>query len=447
MYSALILAAGEGKRMKSALPKVLHQVEFKSLIGWVLEAVSAADERIVVVGHGGEQVKAALGDSVRYVVQAQQLGTGHAVMQAREQIAGSKYVLVISGDTPLITKNTLDMAFAYHRSGGNDITVLTAHVPDPYGYGRVVRSYGGDVERIVEHKDASSEELMISEINSGIYFFNTDALLPALDKLTSNNAQEEYYLTDTLEIAIGEGKKVGAFLLGDHNELLGINDRAQLAAASEIMRRRIVDAHMQNGVTFIAPQTAYISGDAAIGRDTIIMPNTIIEGKTVIGEGCVIGPNSRIDNSRIADGAEVNSSVVVRSAVGEDTHVGPFAYIRPNCTIGSGVKIGDFVEVKNSVIGNKTKVSHLTYVGDADVGERVNFGCGTVLVNYDGVKKHRSEIADDAFIGCNTNLVSPVKVGKRAFIAAGSTITSDVPDDALAIARAYQTNRTDWKRK
>lgn len=447
MYTALILAAGEGKRMKSALPKVLHSVAFKPVVGWVLDAVQDADEKIVVVGHGADKVREYLGDSVLYAFQEKQLGTGHAVMQAREFLSDTRCVCVLTGDTPLITKQTLDTAYDYHKKNGNSVTVITAHVPEPYGYGRVIRGVDGGVTKIVEHKDASTAELAVTEINSAIYFFEAAELLSSLDKIKNDNSQGEYYLPDTIEIILGENKKVGAFLLSDNNEILGINDRAQLAEASEIMRDRIVKRHMENGVTFISPQTAYISGDAAIGRDTIIMPNTIIQGNCVIGSGCVIGPNSRLDNAVIGDGTEVESSVLVECKAGGGTHIGPFAYIRPGSVIGNNIKIGDFVEIKNAVIDDGTKVSHLTYVGDADVGKNVNFGCGTVVVNYDGSKKHRSTIGDNAFIGCNTNLVSPINVGKGVFIAAGSTITDDIPDNAFAIARSRQTVKTDWKRK
>jgi bifunctional UDP-N-acetylglucosamine pyrophosphorylase/glucosamine-1-phosphate N-acetyltransferase len=447
MYTALILAAGEGKRMKSRLPKVLHEIAFKPLICWVLEAVSGADGRIVVVGHGADEVKSVLGESVSYAVQEQRLGTGHAVAQAKDLFRDARRVLILSGDTPLITRQTLDAAYACHTSGGNAVTVLTAHVPNPNGYGRILRGSDGNLAGIVEHADASEAQRAITEVNSGIYFFDTDALLFALDRISNGNAQGEYYLTDAIGILLGEHKKAGAFTLGDHNEIIGINDRVQLAAASERMRERIIRRHMENGVTFLSPQTAYIGGGAVIGRDTIIMPNTVIEGDTTVAEGCVIGPNSRITASEIGAGSEINNSVVVASKIGGGVHVGPFAYIRPHCEIGDNIKIGDFVEIKNAVIGDGTKVSHLTYIGDADVGAGVNFGCGTVIVNYDGSKKHRATVGDGAFIGCNTNLVSPVRVGDGAFIAAGSTITEDIPNHAFAIARSRQTVKTEWKRK
>ena len=451
MYISLILAAGEGKRMRSDIPKVLHEVNFKPLVKWVLDATNDAEKQIVIIGHMAEKVKERLGESVSYAMQEQQLGTGHAVMQAREYLEGldgiDGSVVVISGDTPLITKETLEAAFAYHKSSNNTATVLTSHVENPAGYGRVIRNFSGNVTKIVEHKDANADELIITEINSGIYFFDIASLLSTLDKITSNNAQGEYYLTDTIEILISENKKVGAFIVGDNNEILGINDRIQLAQASEIMRKRITTMHMHNGVTFISPETAYIGSDVKIGRDTIIMPNTILEGNSVIAENCIIGPNSRIVDSTIANGVEVNNSVILQSEVGSDTHIGPFSYVRPNSKIGKNIKIGDFVEIKNSVIDDGTKVSHLTYIGDADVGKNVNFGCGTIIVNYDGDKKYRSTIHDDSFIGCNSNLVSPVTINKGAFIAAGSTITDDVPDNALAIARSRQTTKTNWKKK
>jgi len=448
LYIALILAAGEGKRMKSNIPKVLHNVAFKPLVRWVLDSTSAANEQIVVVGHCAEMVKNELGDTVKFAVQNEQLGTGHAVMQAKEYLQGkSGDVLVISGDTPLITKETIDSAYSYHMESKNSITILTANFDNPSGYGRIIRDENSNVKKIIEHKDASNEELKITEINSGMYFFDINLLLNALDKLGNDNAQGEYYLTDTIEIILNTGSKVGAYIVKDNNEILGINDRVQLSLASEIMRDRINTHHMKNGVTFISPNTTYIGGDVTIGSDTIIMPNTIIEGSVLIGENCLIGPNSKIVSSTIADDVEVNSSVVLSSKIDSGTHVGPFAYIRPNSNIGKNIKIGDFVEIKNSVIEDGTKVSHLTYIGDSDVGKNVNFGCGTVTVNYDGSKKYRTTVCDNAFIGCNTNLVSPVTVNEGAFIAAGSTITEDVPRNSLAIARARQVVKTNWIKK
>ena len=448
MFNTIILAAGEGKRMKSAKSKVLHEVSFQPLVKWVIDATSDAEKQIVVVGHCAEQVKNALGDTVDYVEQRERLGTGHAVMQAKQHIENYKGdTLVMTGDTPLITKDTINKAYEYHKQNGNSVTVLTAFVDEPFGYGRIVRDPSDNVRKIVEQKDASEEERLICEINSGMYFFDSKELLKALELLTNDNAQGEYYLTDTIELILKKGLKVGAFVVDDTDEILGINDRIQLAEAQAIMQDRIVDKHLLNGVTFLAPETAYIGKDVEIGSDTIIMPNTIIKGNTKIGSNCVIGPNAQITDSEISDNVEVNSSVILESSVGDNTTVGPFAYIRPHSKIGRNIKIGDFVEIKNATIDDGTKVSHLTYVGDADVGKKVNFGCGTVLVNYDGAKKYRSTIEDNAFIGCNTNLVSPVTVKENAFIAAGSTITDDVPENSLAIARARQVVKTDWKRK
>ena len=448
MFNAIILAAGEGKRMKSEKSKVLHEVSFQPLVKWVIDATEDAERQIVIIGHCGDQVREVLGNIVEFVEQKERLGTGHAVMQAKsclENYDGD--ILIMTGDTPLVTRETINAAYEFHKKTGNTATVLTAEVDDPFGYGRIVRDENDNVKKIVEQKDASEEEKGICEINSGMYFFDAKELLAALGMLTNNNVQGEYYLTDTLEIILNKGLKIGAYVVEDTDEILGINDRVQLAEAQAIMQDRIVNKYLINGVTFLAPETAYIGKDVEIGNDTIIMPNTIIKGKTKIGSNCIIGPNTQITDSEIADYVEINSSVMLESSIDENTKVGPFAYIRPHSKIGKNIKIGDFVEIKNATIDDDTKVSHLTYVGDADVGKKVNFGCGTVLVNYDGAKKYRSTIEDNAFIGCNTNLVSPVTVKENAFIAAGSTITDDVPESSLAIARARQVVKKDWKRK
>ena len=444
---AVVLAAGEGKRMKSKNSKVVNKIYGKPLIERVYRAVDGAgiSECVIVVGHRADQVKACMGDKVLYAVQEEQLGTGHAVMQVKQHLKDKDgYVFVLYGDTPLISSDTISRTIEYHKKNNNSATVITAELEDPTGYGRIKRSTDGGVVGIVEQKDATEAEKQIKEINSGMYCFNIKDLLAALKELNNNNSQGEYYLTDTLGILVNKGLKVGAVKVGDPSEILGINDRVQLHEASEIIKKRILNEFMCSGVTIIDPGSAYIDDDATIGMDTVIYPNVIIEGRTVIGEDCTIGPNSRIVNSRIANGVEINNSVVLESSIGNDTHVGPFAYIRPDSCIGSNVKIGDFVEVKKSTIGDKTKISHLTYVGDAEVGKNVNLGCGVVVVNYDGKRKNKTVIEDNAFVGCNVNLVSPVVVKESAYVAAGSTITDEVPENSLAIARSKQVVKEDW---
>ncbi len=444
---AVILAAGEGKRMKSKKAKVVHKIFGKSLIEWVYSSVKNAgiDETIVVVGHRSDQVIECLGDTVKYAVQQQQLGTGHAVMQAEKYLEDKEgYVLVLYGDTPLVTSKTLKDVIDFHKNNGYSATVITAEVDDPTGYGRIIRDDKGDVIKIVEEKDANPEEAAIKEINSGMYCFTIKHLAKALGLLNNDNNQGEYYLTDTIGILVGMGLKVGALKLSDPREILGVNDRVQLYEASEIIKTRILEKHMRDGVTIIDPASTYIDEGVEIGIDTVIYPGTILEGDTRIGEDCIIGPNSRLVSAVIGNGTEVNNSVILESTVGNNTKVGPFAYVRPGSNIGDNVKIGDFVEIKKAVIGDKTKISHLTYVGDAEVGRNVNIGCGVVTVNYDGKKKHKTIIGDNAFVGCNVNLVAPVVVENDTYIAAGSTITDNVPQNSLAIARERQTIKDGW---
>jgi len=444
---AVILAAGEGKRMKSKKSKVLHKVCGMTLIDWVYNSVKNAgvNETVVVVGHKAEDVKESMGDKVLYAHQDKQLGTGHAVMQAKEYFSGKEgQVLVLCGDTPLITSETVSKTFEIHSRNNNSATIITAELENPLGYGRIVRDENNNVMKIVEDRDATEVEKEIREINSGMYCFNIKDLESALGELDNNNSQGEYYLTDTIEILIKKGLKVGAVKVDDSSEILGINDRIQLSKANEIMRKRILSNHMKNGVTIIDPSNTYIDADVSIGMDTVIYPGSMIEGRTEIGEDCIIGPSSRIVGSKISKGVEVKNSVVMESSVDEGTCIGPFAYLRPGSVIGKKVKIGDFVEVKKSVIGDGTKISHLTYVGDAEIGSNVNLGCGVVVVNYDGKKKHKTKIGDNCFVGCNVNLVSPVEVKDNAYVAAGSTITEEVPENSLAIARARQVVKEDW---
>lgn len=446
---AIILAAGQGTRIKSNIPKVLHKVCGKEMVNHVIDNMREAEieDVNVIIGNGSELVKESTKDrNVSYSLQEEQLGTGHAVKCAKEFLQGKDGVVaVFTGDAPLTRVETIKKLVDEHIKKGNKATLLSAYVDDPTGYGRIIRD-GEEVLKIVEHKDCNEEELKVNEMNAGMYCFDIKSLLSSLEELNNNNVQGEYYLTDVIGILKSKGEKVGA-LLTDYEDTLGVNSRAQLAEAERVLRKRINQFHLDNGVTLIDPNTTYIGVDAIIGKDTVIYPNNIIEGHTKIGEGCTILQNSRIKDSIIEDNVEIQASVILDSKIGKNTTVGPFAYIRPESTIGESVRIGDFVEVKKSSIGNETKVSHLTYIGDAEVGSGCNFGCGTVVVNYDGKKKNKTIIGDHSFIGCNTNLISPVEVQDNTYIAAGSTITSTVEEGDLAVARAKQRNIKGWVKK
>lgn len=437
----IILAAGKGTRMKSELPKVIHKVCGKEMVNHVITASSKAGsaETVVVVGHGAEKVQKVLMDGTATVIQEQQLGTGHAVLMAEKYINDNDRILVLCGDTPLINVKTISDFVHFHEDNRYAVSVLSAHIENPEGYGRIVRDSSGEFLKIVEQKDASKEERRISEINSGIYCFEGKALKSALSSLSNKNAQGEYYLTDAIEIIRNQGMKAGACDSACEQEIMGVNDRVQLAKAEMIMRKRINEGHMVCGVTIIDPANTYIESDVEIGNDTIIYPGAIISSGSVVGKNCIIGSGCRIEESVIEDGASIQNSTMIKSKVGEGTSVGPYAYLRPNSIIGKNAKIGDFVEVKNSTFGDGSKASHLSYIGDADVGEGVNIGCGVVFVNYDGKNKFRTNVGDNAFIGCNVNLISPVNVGDNSYIAAGSTIDKDVPTDSFAIARERQT--------
>jgi len=447
---AVVLAAGQGTRMKSKLYKVLHPVCGKPMVEHVVDHIrEIGTERIVtIVGHGAELVQKQLGDRSEYALQEEQLGTAHAVQQA-DRVLGtlSGTTLVVCGDTPLIRPETMQSLLDHHKESNAKATILTGLPADPTGYGRIIRNEGGHVERIVEQKDASDEEKKVNEINSGTYCFDNEALFKALKLVKNDNSQGEYYLPDVIEILKNQGEIISAYATTDFEETLGVNDRVALAQAEEQMRARIAERHMRNGVSIISPQNTYISSDAIIGADTILQPGVMIEGATVIGEDCVIGQNSHIINSHIGNGTTIHSSVIINSVIGTDTTVGPFAHIRPESEIGNNAKIGNFVEIKKTKLGNHSKVSHLSYIGDAKVGERVNIGCGTITVNYDGKNKFLTTIEDDSFVGCNSNLVAPVTIGKGAYVAAGSTITKDVPADALSIARARQENKDGYVKK
>lgn len=452
---AVILAAGKGTRMKSKRPKVLHAICDKPMVGHVLAAVEEVVEKgeiHIVTGYGAEQVEGELGEGYVYVRQAEQLGTGHAVLMAKDHLRNKKgETLVLAGDTPLIRGASLKALLEIHRQNKAAVTVLTAQVDDPTGYGRIIRNREGWIEKIVEHKDATDDERQVKEINAGIYCFDTEKLLFALGRITNQNAQGEYYLTDCIEVLSRQGERIGAYTVSDPLEVLGVNDRVALAQAEKIMRRQINEAHMRNGVTLIDPDNTYIGPEVRIGQDTVIHPGTILKGKTVIGEGCQIGPFVQLSDVTVGRQATVTQSQGLQATIGAEATVGPFAYLRPGTVIGERCRIGHFVEIKNSQIGADSKIPHLSYVGDATIGERVNWGCGSITVNYDGQQKHRTTVGDDSFIGCNVNLVAPVEVGEGAYIAAGSTITRPVPPDSLAIARERETIKENyvaqWKKK
>ena len=446
----IILAAGKGTRMKSAHPKVLHRVCGKAMVRHVLDAAEAAGSKrnIIVVGFGADEVRAELGDAAEVVVQAEQLGTGHAVLQTEpllRDVHGT--VMVLCGDTPLLTGALVKRLYEEHEKAGAKATVLTAVMPDATGYGRVIRTAAGNVEKIVEHKDATEEERAVREVNSGIYCFEKEALFSALKNVGCDNAQGEYYLPDVLSILRERGEKIWAVAADDYEETLGVNSRMHLAQAEKILRRRKNLELMENGVTLMDPDSTFVDADVVVGRDTVIYPFTWLEGGTVVGEGCTLGPSSRFTDAKIGDRVTAHFVYAHECEIESGATMGPYVHIRPDSHIARNVKIGNFVEVKNSNIGEGSKLPHLQYIGDCDMGAGVNMGCGTITVNYDGKQKFRTKIGDNAFVGCNSNLVAPVAVGDGAYVAAGSTITKDVPPDDLAVARARQKNIPNWPDK
>lgn len=444
--SALILAAGEGTRMKSATPKVAHQILGVPIVRWVVDAARAAgcDRIIAVTGHRADAVESLLED-VTCVRQEEQLGTGHAVMCARDALAGHDgSVVVLAGDTPLLNPDTISGLVAMRESSGSAVTVLTAHMPDPTGYGRIVRDRDGNVARIVEDKDCTPEQRRITEINTGTYCFDLGVLFAHLDRLGTANAQGEYYLTDIIGVFNSEGLTVSAMVTDDPLETLGINSRAQLAEASRVMQHRINRYWMAEGVTMTDPSLVWIGPDVELGRDVELLPMTFLMGTTRVGEGALIGPNSRVTDSTIAENAVVDSSIVISAVVGPSASVGPVAYLRPGAVLEEGAKAGTSVEIKNSVVGVGSKVPHLSYIGDTTIGAGVNVGAGSITCNYDGVSKHATVIEDGAFVGSDTMLVAPVRIGSGASTGAGSTITRDVPPGTLAIERSEQRVVEGW---
>ena len=451
MKSAIVLAAGKGTRMKSSLCKVMHPVLNKPMIGHIIKTLKDAevDRIVVVVGHGAESVKEYLKDGVEYALQEPQLGTGHAVMQANALEHEDGDTIVLCGDGPCIQKETILKAFEANKEYA--CTVLTSVVPAGKNYGRIVRNEGGMVERIVEAKDCSEEELKINEINTGIYCFKTQKLFEGLKEITTNNAQHEYYLTDLVEIFNRKQEAVNAYIVEDADETMGVNDRVDLAEANKWLKNHINHKHMVNGVTLVDPENTYIDADVTIESDTIIYPNVYLQGDTKIGKNVTILPGTVLINATIEEGTTIDSSKIEDSTIGTHTTVGPMSHIRNNTTVGSNCRIGNFVELKNSNFGNNSKCAHLTYIGDSDVGENVNFGCGVVTVNYDGKNKYRTVVKDGAFIGSNCNLIAPVTIGENALLAAGSTITSSVDDGDMGIARSRQSIKkgfgTEYKNK
>lgn len=447
--TAVILAAGQGTRMKSSYPKVLHKVCGVPMVKQVIRVVREGgfSKCVVITGFKEELVREALEkENVSFVHQEEQLGTGHAVIQAMPAFEQDKdgYVLVICGDTPLLEGKTISRLYEECRKSGAAASVLTAMLDDPFGYGRVIRDENGNMLSIVEQKDGTPEQLAIHEINTGTYVFKAGPLMEALAQIDNHNAQGEYYLTDVFGIMIRKGLKVIPLISDNPDETMGVNSRIQLSQADRILRLRKAEELMAEGVSIIDPEHTYVEQDVQVGRDTVLLPGTILSGKTVVGEGCRIGPDTELADVKCGDFTHLNRVYAHECTIGNCNEIGPFVHLRPNTVLHDHIKIGNFVEVKNSNVDDGTKLPHLIYCGDSDLGKHVNFGCGTVTVNFDGKNKHRCTIDDHAFIGCNTNLVAPVHIGERAFTAAGSTITKDVPARALSVARAKQKNIEEW---
>jgi len=449
--AALILAAGRGTRMKSEKTKVLHEVAGRPMLAWPLAAAreTGAVEIIVVAGHQSGQVMELLASEpgLRIAIQEEQLGTGHAVSCAMSQLEGiSGTILILCGDTPLLTGESLTRLSATRHRTGAAVAVLTAIMDNPFGYGRIVRDNKSRVTRIVEQKDANPEEAAICEINSGIYCMDINFLRNHIGSLGNSNSQKEYYLTDLIGIAVAEGLVCAAEIAADPLEIMGVNDRVQMAEAARVLRARTNGLLMHEGVTVIAPENTYIDPSVQIGADTVIWPGAILRGSTTIGRECIIESSVQIDNCRVADNVHIkNGSVLEDAEIFSDVSIGPMAHLRPGTVLHPHVKIGNFVETKKAVMGEGSKASHLTYLGDAQIGRDVNIGCGTITCNYDGKNKHRTVIGDDVFIGSDVQLVAPVTVGRNSLVAAGTTVTVDVPPDSLAIARTPQINKEGWR--
>lgn len=445
-WMAAVLAAGKGTRMKSRHPKVLHKVGGVPMVARVLAASAKAGvtEAAVIVGFGAEEVREALGHRVSYVLQAEQLGTGHAVRLAQEALAAAESVLVVCGDTPLLRAETLRQLVETHAASGATASILTTHLDDPTGYGRIVRDDADRVVRIVEEKDADTATKAITEVNTGTYCFQAADLWEKLADIGCDNAQGEYYLTDVIGLLVADGRPVAGVVCEDDSETLGVNSRAQLAVAEGVARQRELAALMAAGVTVIDPQTTYVDEGVTVGEDTVLEPGTILRGTTTVGSGCVIGPDTELVDTHVGDSAHIHRTYAHECRVGDGAEIGPYVHLRPGTELAKNVKVGNFVEVKNSAVGTGSKLPHLSYIGDTDMGAHVNIGCGTITVNYNGKIKQRTTVHDGAFVGCNSNLVAPVEIGREAYIGAGSTITKDVPARALAVGRAKQFVKEGW---
>jgi len=443
--TTVILAAGEGKRMRSRTPKVLHELCGRPLISYPLRlAQTLADRVVMVVGPNAEGVRAAAGDGLTIVEQRERLGTGHAVLQARKACPDKGALLVLAADMPLLLLETIERLIEHHRASGAAATVLTAVVERPQGYGRVLRQ-GGRVKRIVEDRDATDDQKKITEINTSVYCFDARRLWPALAEVKPDNDQGELYLTDVIGVLARAGAKVEAVTVDDPVEAMGVNDRKQLAALAAIQRRRTLDRLMAAGVTIVDPASTYIDDTVTIGADSVVHPQTVITGPTSIGGECIIGAGSHVSDSRLADRVRLRPYSIIETAViEEDATLGPFCHLRPGCVIGAGAEIGNYAELKKSRVGRNTKMHHVSYLGDATVGDDVNIGAGMITANYDGFRKHPTVIADGAFVGTNSSLVAPLTVGAGAYVAAGSVITRDVPGDALVVERTQPVTKDGW---
>jgi len=448
--AVIIMAAGKGKRMKSNLPKVLHNLAGKPILNYVLDTVDEleAKRKILIVGYKSDKIRELIGDKIGYAEQKEQLGTAHAVLQTKKLLSGFKGdVLILSGDVPFLSVKTLKKLLKYHQDNNFYCTLLSAVLKNPKGYGRIIRDKKGKIKGIIEEVDLSKEKKKITEINSGIYCFDKERLFQTLEKISTDNKQGEYYLTDTVKILLEERLPVGNIIVEDCSEILGINNRLDLADASKRVYQKTLQGLMLRGVTMVDPNSIFIEQGVKIGQDSIIYPFTIIEKDTKIGSDCFIGPYSHLINADIGKGVRIWASLIESSTIKEGASIGPYAHLRPGTVVGKGAKIGNFVELKKTIIDEGSKASHLTYLGDAIIGKGVNIGAGTITCNYDGEKKNKTVIEDGVFIGSNNSLVAPVKLGKDSYTGAGSTITMDVPAGNLAIARSRQNNISGWQKK